>query len=144
MDFSVNSLNKMESDVNSVLNQVLKIAKVESAGELTNDALMKMKFVVNLSKLAGKTIEVCKSAAGTIYDLKTEQLANQRRLFEAHQKQNKAVQQTVKTEMKSRSQEKSRYKLSDCNDSQKRRQICFRRRYPLQKYHCVRRTRFCH
>ena len=97
----------MESDVNSVLNQVLKIAKVESAGELTNDALMKMnkdslvKFVVNLSKLAGKTIEVCKSAAGTIDDLKTEQLDIQRRLIEAQHKQNEDVQQTVNTEMKS-------------------------------------------
>ena len=107
MEFSVNMLNNMESDLNSVLKQILKATKVDSANDLTHESLAKMnkenliKFVMNLSKLADKSVSLCKSAAGVIDELKTEQLLSQRKLIETQQQQNDAVQQTVKSEMKS-------------------------------------------
>lgn len=107
MDFTVNSLNKIEKDIFATMNQVLKAANVQTVEELNHTVLMKVnkdplaKFVENLAKLWKNNVELCKAAAGKIDDLKSEQITSQKMLVGLQQQQLHAVQDTVKTEMKS-------------------------------------------
>ncbi len=107
MDFTVNSLNKMETEITGTLNQILKAAKVQTVAELNHTKLMTLnkdplaKFVENLTKLFQSNVDLCKAAAGKIDELKTEQLSSQKTLLKLQQKKLDAVQETVKTEMES-------------------------------------------
>ena len=107
MDFSVNALTKMEKELTVKLNQVLKASKVLSTDELTHHGLMKMNkdtlanFVEDLAKLMNGNIDLCKSAAGKIDELKSSEIEKQREMAEIQEKQLDSVQKTVMTEMQS-------------------------------------------
>ena len=67
--------------------------------KLTKDTLAN--FVEDLVKLMSKNIDICKSAAGKIDDLKTAEIKTQKKMLELQEKQLQSVQATVKTEMQS-------------------------------------------
>ncbi len=107
MDFTVTNLHKIEKDLETAINQILKASKTQNAEELNQSTLIQKmnkdtlaNYVVNLSKLMIRNIDLCKVAAGTIDTLKTEQLVAQRTLIEQQQNQLDSVQNTVQTEMK--------------------------------------------
>ena len=107
MDFSVNILYNSEKEMKSVLQQVLKTTKTSSVTEINHAVLMKINkdvlstFVQNLVDLVQNNIELCKSAANKVDQLKTEQLTNQKEIIKIQHEQISSVQETVKTEMKS-------------------------------------------
>jgi hypothetical protein len=95
----------LSSSVDQILNAVnnvkLKnIASIQSVEELTDAALMKLDkdvlatFVENLAKSLTTNIYLCKSAAGTLDNWKTE-------LIEVQKEQLQSVKNTVNTEMQS-------------------------------------------
>ena len=107
MDFSIESLHTLESDITGELQTVLKTAKVTSTGELNENVLMKLSknsltdITLRLVKLYEKNLKTCKSAAIKLDQLKTEQIENQKKLLQIQEKKIDSVHQTVKTELKS-------------------------------------------
>ena len=97
----------MEKELTVKLNQVLKASKVLSTDELTHPGLMKMNkdtlanYVEDLTKLMNRNIDLCKSAAGKIDELKSSEIEKQRKIVEIQEKQLDSVHKTVKTEMQS-------------------------------------------
>ena len=57
-------------------------------------------IVLRLVKAYEKNLNICKSAAVKIDQLKSDQIENQKKLMEIQDKQIYSVQQTVKTELK--------------------------------------------
>ena len=95
----------MRSSVDEILNAVNNVklknaASIQSVEKLTHAALMKLgkdalaTFVENLAKSLTTNIDLCKSAAGTLDNFKTE-------LIEVQKEQLQSVKNTVKTEMQS-------------------------------------------
>ena len=88
MDFSVQSLHTMESELSAELRTVLKTAKVTSTMELIENSLMRLSkncltdITLRLVSLYEKNLNTCKSAAVKIDQLKTEQIENQKKLME--------------------------------------------------------------
>ena len=107
MDFSIDQLNAVEKEMQSEMQKIFKTANISCSSEATESALMKLnknplaKFVNSLLHLVEKNVELCKSAAGTIDQLKTEKIADQKLLIEIQKGQINSVQETVKSEMKS-------------------------------------------
>ncbi|KAL5263860.1 hypothetical protein ACHWQZ_G005064 [Mnemiopsis leidyi] len=107
MEFSVDLLNAIEKEMQSEMQKILKTANISCSSEATESALMKLnknplaKFVNSLLHLVEKNVELCKSAAGKIDQLKTEKIADQKLLIEFQKGQISSVQETVKSEMKS-------------------------------------------
>ena len=107
MEFSIDSLHKMEMDLNAALNMIMKTSKVDTVENLNHTALMKWNkdpladWVEKLSKLLSDNIGLCKTAASKIDKLQSEQIASQSKLIAIQQDKLDAVQDTVKTEMKS-------------------------------------------
>ncbi|KAL5253309.1 hypothetical protein ACHWQZ_G013180 [Mnemiopsis leidyi] len=107
MDFSIDQLNAVEKEMQAEIQKIFKTANISCASEATESALMKLnknplaKFVNSLLHLVEKNVELCKSAAGTIDQLKTEKIADQKLLIEIQKGQINSVQETVKSEMKS-------------------------------------------
>ena len=107
MDFSVDLLHTMENEMKSEIQKVLKAVNVSTTSELNETVMMQKlnknplaKFVETLTNLIEKNIELCKSAAGKIDQLKSEKIADQKLLIEIQQGQINSVQDTVKSEMK--------------------------------------------
>ena len=100
-------LNAIEKEMQSEMQKILKTANISCSSEATESALMKLnknplaKFVNSLLHLVEKNVELCKSAAGKIDQLKTEKIADQKLLIEFQKGQISSVQETVKSEMKS-------------------------------------------
>ena len=93
----------LRSSVGEILNAVnsaKNASNTSSVEELNHSALMKLNkdtlanLVEKLAKLLPSNIELCKSAAGTLDNVKTE-------LIEVQREQLKSVQNTVQTEMRS-------------------------------------------
>ena len=91
----------------SEIQKVLKAVNVSTTSELNETVMMQKlnknplaKFVETLTNLIEKNIELCKSAAGKIDQLKSEKIADQKLLIEIQQGQINSVQDTVKSEMK--------------------------------------------
>ena len=107
MEFSIDSLHKMEKDLNTALNLIMKTSKVDNVDNLNRTILMKWnkdplaEWVEKLSKLLNSNIGLCKAAASKIDKLQSEQIASQKELITIQQNKLDAVQDTVKTEMKS-------------------------------------------
>ena len=106
MDFSVQSLHTIESELTAELRTILKTAKVTSTMELNENCLMKLSkncltdITLRLFSLYEKNLNTCKSAAVKIDQLKTEQIENQKKLIEIKGLKIDSVQQAVKTELK--------------------------------------------
>ena len=87
MAFTVQSLHTMEKEFNTVMKKVLKTIKISSPSELNHAALMKLNkdplsnVIENLFQLFANNLELCKAAASTIDQLKTEQFANQQEII---------------------------------------------------------------
>ena len=87
MDYSVDSLHRIEKDLNAAFNLVIKTAKVDSVEELNHNALMKVNkdpladCVEKLAKLLKTNIELCQSAAEKIDRLQSDNLQNQSKLI---------------------------------------------------------------
>ncbi|KAL5265537.1 hypothetical protein ACHWQZ_G006308 [Mnemiopsis leidyi] len=107
MDFSIDQINPVEKEMQSEMQKIFKTANISCSSEATESALMKLnknplaKFVNSLLHLVEKNVELCKSAAGTIDQLKTEKIADQKLLIEIQKGQINSVQETVKSEMTS-------------------------------------------
>ena len=107
MDFSVEILYSTEKEMQEMLQKILKASKTSVATEINHGALMKLNkdilshYVEDLSNMLVKNIDLCKSAASKVDNLKTEQIASQTELIKTQQEQLNSVQETVKTEMKS-------------------------------------------
>lgn len=112
MDFTVADLHKKEKDLRSLLDQILlatnnakNTVKTESVEALSHSALMKMNkdqlanFVESLSKSLVSSIELSKSAAGTIDGLRSDKIEYQQKLIDQQKEQLSSVQKTVQTEM---------------------------------------------
>lgn len=105
MDFTVTDLHKMEKNLRSSMDQILHATKAQSVEALNHSVLMKMNkdtlanFVENISKLLIGNIDLCKSAAGTVDQLKSEQLTIQNQVIDLQREQLSSVQKTVQTEM---------------------------------------------
>ena len=106
MDFSIETVQKIEKDLNLVVRDVLKSCKVQSVDEINHALLMKQSccskdalatFVERLLKLSSAKIELCKSAGGQIDRLKTERIQVQQTVIDLQQKQMQQVQETVKS-----------------------------------------------
>ena len=106
MDFNVAELHKREEVLRSSLDQILKTVnnaknavKTENIEELNHAALMRLNkdvlanFVENLSKSLISNIDLCKSTACTIDNVKSE-------LIKVQKEQLKSMQKTVQTEIK--------------------------------------------
>ena len=107
MDFSVDLLHTMESEMKSEIQKLLKAVNVSTTSELNETVLIRhlnknplAKFVESLANLIEKNVELCKSAAGQIDQLKSEKIADQKLIIEIQQGQINSVQDTVKAEMK--------------------------------------------
>ena len=114
MDFTVSDLHKKEKDCRSLLDKILfdtnnakNAVKTESVEALSHSALMKMNkdqlanFVESLSKSLVSSIELSKSAAGTIDELRSEKIVYQQQQIDQQKEQLTSVQQTVQTEIQS-------------------------------------------
>ena len=94
----------MASDIQSVL----KTLNVFSVTEVTESVLIAKlhknpmaKIVISLLNLVEKNIDLCKSAAGKMDEMKSEKIADQKKIIEIQHGQINSVQETVKSEMKS-------------------------------------------
>ena len=100
-------LNVMENEMKSEIQKLLKAVNVSCGSEVTETALNKLhkpplvKFVSTFLNLVEKNVELCKCAAGKMDILKSEKIADQKRLIDIQQEQINSVQETVKSEMKS-------------------------------------------
>ena len=107
MDFSVKSLNSLEKKHDNVTRSTLIEEKLRNTTVLNHNALMKLNkdqlanLVISFSNMTKKGIELGKSAAGTIDELKAQLLVKQKDLISAQKEQLGTVRDTVKTEMKS-------------------------------------------
>ncbi|KAL5256543.1 hypothetical protein ACHWQZ_G011706 [Mnemiopsis leidyi] len=107
MDFSVDLLNTMEKKMTSEIQKVLKAVNVSCASEVSESALMKLnknplaQIVNSLVNLIEQNVELCKSAAGKMDQLKSDKIADQKLLIDLQKTQINSVQETVKSEMKS-------------------------------------------
>ena len=110
MEFDRADLHKKEEILRSSVDQVLKAVnsaknavKIENIKELNHAALMKCNkdtlanLIENLSKSLISNIDLCKSAAGTIDNVKSELIKVQKELLQSVQE---TVQTEIKTEMK--------------------------------------------
>ena len=92
--------------MNTVLNLITKTSKVENVENLNRTVLMKCNkdpladWVEKLSKLLNSNIELCRAAVSKVDKLQSEQIASQNKLIALQEKKLDAVQNTVKTEMK--------------------------------------------
>ncbi len=107
MDFTVQSLHNMEKDLNSTLLKLFKDTKTHAVEELNHTILVKLHkdpladFVEKLAVLLKSNLELCKSAASTIDQMKSEQISDQKKVIGKQQEQLEAVKKTVQTEIKS-------------------------------------------
>ena len=101
MDFSVQSLHTFEFELSVQLQTVLNIANVTSTVDLNQNSLMKLHknyltdIVLRLVKAYEKNLNICKSAAVKIDQLKSDQIENQKIIMEIHDKQIDSVQQGI-------------------------------------------------
>ena len=84
MDFSVESLYAMEKEFSSEMAKVLKMAKVKSTTELNDSVLMNLTkkpladIIMRLANLCEKNLNICKSAASNLDEMKTAQIESQK------------------------------------------------------------------
>ena len=93
----------MKTDLQTLFSTV----NVNSSTDINQSVLVKLNkntlanFVSSFVTLMEKNVDLCKSAAVKLDELKSEQINNQKKLLEAQQKQINGVQTVIKTEMKS-------------------------------------------
>ena len=86
--------------------QVTKSIKVNQVEDLNHSLLMKLSkdsmanLIENMAKCLNSNLDVCKSAAGLIDNLKSEKIKNQENVIDIQQKQLEKVQDTIKTEIR--------------------------------------------
>ena len=103
----MHSLHTVEKQMNRKKQEVLKAVRISSGALLNHTALMKLNkdplaiLVEDLFKLLDSNLEMCKSAASKIDELKSEQLHTQKQLLHVKEEQLKSVENVVKTEMQS-------------------------------------------
>ena len=109
MDFSIEQLHTTERNMKQKIQELLKMANVSSTSELKGAVLTTSKFtknslasfVTSFISLVEEHVNLCKSAAEKVEELKDEQISNQQKLIEVLQEQFTGVQKTVKSEFKS-------------------------------------------
>ena len=85
MDFSVQTLHTFEFELSVELKTVLNIANVPSTTELNKNSLTKLykndltEIVLRLVKAYENNLNICKSAAVKIDQLKSDQIENQKK-----------------------------------------------------------------
>ena len=103
MDFSIETMQKLEKDQSSVMQQILKSCKVQSVKDVNHALLMKpnkdvlASFVEKLLQLSTNHLELCRTAAVKIDQLKSERIDIQKTVIDIQQKQLQQVQETVKS-----------------------------------------------
>ena len=106
MDFSVESLHEMEKEIESEILKLMKAVNISSSSEINQSSLQRLNeglsqtFLVNVVSSYDENISLCKSAAATRDQLKTEQIELLKRLINAQNDQITSVQKTVRTEWK--------------------------------------------
>ncbi len=106
MDFSIEALHSLEKDMQTALQQLFKTVKISSISELSHPNLVKLQkdplatLVKNFVNLFDKNMSLCKAAASTIDQLKSEQINSQQEMIKVQRDQLKSVNETVKTEIK--------------------------------------------
>ena len=91
----------------SEIQKILKSVNMSATCEVNEVILMRLnknplaKYVESLVNLMEKNIELCKSAAGKMDQLKSEKIADQKILLDIQKGQVDSVKDTVKSEMKS-------------------------------------------
>lgn len=91
----------------SEIQKILKSVNMSTTSEVNESVLMRLnenplaKFVESLMNLIEKNMELCKSAAGKMDQLKSEKIADQKMLLDIQKGQVDSVKDTVKSEMKS-------------------------------------------
>ena len=89
------------------LQNLFKTVNVNSSDDLNLSALSKLNknslanLVTGFVSLMEENVNLCKSAAAKIDELKSEQILNQKKLLDVQEKQINGVQTVIKTEMKS-------------------------------------------
>jgi hypothetical protein len=106
MDFSEESLHTIEKDVETTIAELMNDVDVSSLSDITWNILSKLnkaplqKYLANILSLYQKNINLCRSAAAKLDQLKDEQIVLQKQLIDCQSEQINSVQKTVKTEMK--------------------------------------------
>ena len=97
----------MEKELNTAMQKVLKTVKISSLSELNHSALLKLNkdplvtLFENMCHLFTNNIELCKTAASKVDQLKSEQLDSQREIIKMKQDKLDSVENVVKSEIKS-------------------------------------------
>ena len=105
MDFSVHRLHSFEEKMSKLFSTLTTEAKVSSLSELNEAALMKLNknsLVTSILSLVvhfEENVSICKSAAGKIDELKTEQIGLQSKLIGLQTGQMDSLKSTVKAEL---------------------------------------------
>ena len=100
-------LHKSEKGIKEEISKLLSTARVSSASDLSANVLDKLKKADLISAILGlvsvfeKNVDLCKSAAEKIDELKDSNMSIQKEIIASQKSQVNSVQQTVKTELKS-------------------------------------------
>ena len=107
MVFSVEQLHTVEREIRSLAEKVLKVSKLSSTADLNQTALMKLNKNVLAEHLEGfvqlfeRNLELCKSAASEVDQLKSDQIKTQSEIIELQKAEVGSVKETLTTEMNS-------------------------------------------
>ena len=101
----MNKLHKFEEKMRSTFSAALSKAKVSNLPELNEAVLMKLNknqlvnTILSLVNVFDENVGICRSAAGKIDELKSEQILLQRKHLETQSDQLETVKSTVKSEL---------------------------------------------
>ena len=107
MVFNVEQLHTVEREIRSLAEKVLKVSKLSSTADLNQTALMKLNKNVLAEHLEGfvqlfeRNLELCKSAASEVDQLKSDQIKTQSEIIELQKAEVGSVKETLTTEMNS-------------------------------------------
>ena len=91
MEFSIDNLQKMDCDLDSVVKQILKSCKVQSVDEVTHALSMKpsacskdalASFVEKLLRLSTISLELCQNTAINVDRLQSERIEIQQTVID--------------------------------------------------------------
>lgn len=107
MEFSIEKMYTMEKTMETELQKLFRTVNVNSSSDVNQSVLAKLSkssmsnFISSFVTLIENNIELCKTAAVKLDQLKTEQLESQKKLLEIQEDQITGVQNVIKTEIKS-------------------------------------------
>ena len=106
MAFSVNRLHTSEKNLKAKISELLKISKATSVTSLSDSMLDKVKkpdlikVIRSFISVCEENIDLCRSAAEKIDELKDSNLTSQRELIECQKSETNSIQTAVKSELK--------------------------------------------